>query len=260
MAMLPHGEFFGSNTALFENQSLADTHFSDYFQPAVISLQGYKDGGLIHVRLNATVFDQGETHFFLESSTDGPANVDAVWTIPPGWVQNYFMAIDDYGNPLQANQPLLPNIQATPVGNGQTADDGTPLSAFRVMVDLIAYGGYKFVGIIFTLTAGFLGLKCLLWTLVFLYAFAANAFFLFRSLRASWSKVEGTFKFIPSRLYTAVKHFRKAIDSWSKFACLVAGAGRKAFIMHHPSAWDDGSPSLIIILMGLTRREASSTE
>ncbi|KAF8181640.1 protein transporter yif1 [Pholiota molesta] len=52
------------------------------------------------------------------------------------------------------------------------------------MVDLIAYGGYKFVGIIFTIAAGFLGVKGLLWTLVFLYAFAANAFFLLRSLRA----------------------------------------------------------------------------
>ncbi|KAF8965454.1 YIF1-domain-containing protein [Flammula alnicola] len=52
------------------------------------------------------------------------------------------------------------------------------------VIDLIAYGGYKFVGVIFTLAAGFLGLKGLLWTIIFLYAFAANAFFMLRSLRA----------------------------------------------------------------------------
>ncbi|KAH9475837.1 Protein transport protein yif1 [Psilocybe cubensis] len=52
------------------------------------------------------------------------------------------------------------------------------------VMDLIAYGGYKFVGVIFTLAAGFLGVKGPLWTMVFLYAFAGYAFFLLRSLRA----------------------------------------------------------------------------
>ncbi|KAF9465852.1 YIF1-domain-containing protein [Collybia nuda] len=50
--------------------------------------------------------------------------------------------------------------------------------------DIIAYGGYKFVGVIFTLTVGFLGLTPVLQTVVFIYAFLANAFFLLRSLRS----------------------------------------------------------------------------
>ncbi|TFK37575.1 YIF1-domain-containing protein [Crucibulum laeve] len=52
------------------------------------------------------------------------------------------------------------------------------------VVDLIAYGGYKFVGVITTVTAGFLGVKGPLWTLIFVYSFLANAFFLLRSLRS----------------------------------------------------------------------------
>ncbi|KAF4609872.1 hypothetical protein D9613_010413 [Agrocybe pediades] len=52
------------------------------------------------------------------------------------------------------------------------------------VTDLIAYGGYKFVGVIFAISAGFLGLQGPLWTLVFLYVFASYAFFLLRSLRA----------------------------------------------------------------------------
>ncbi|TFK21367.1 protein transporter yif1 [Coprinopsis marcescibilis] len=50
-------------------------------------------------------------------------------------------------------------------------------------VDIFAYSGYKFIGVIFTLTASFLGLAGPLWMAVFIYAFAANAFFLLRSLR-----------------------------------------------------------------------------
>lgn len=65
------------------------------------------------------------------------------------------------------------------------------------VVDLIAYGGYKFVGyelfilrslhisscmhissVILTITAGFLKFSGPLWTLVFIYSFLANAFFL----------------------------------------------------------------------------------
>ncbi|RDB30741.1 Protein transport protein yif1 [Hypsizygus marmoreus] len=52
------------------------------------------------------------------------------------------------------------------------------------VVDLIAYGGYKFVGVIFTLLASFLHFPSILNTLVFIYAFLANAFFLLRSLRS----------------------------------------------------------------------------
>ncbi|EDR08475.1 uncharacterized protein LACBIDRAFT_173782 [Laccaria bicolor S238N-H82] len=52
------------------------------------------------------------------------------------------------------------------------------------VVDVFAYGGYKFVGVIVTITAGFLGLKGPLCLLVFVYAFLANAFFLLRSLRS----------------------------------------------------------------------------
>jgi hypothetical protein len=65
------------------------------------------------------------------------------------------------------------------------------------VVDLVAYGGYKFVGfvsssntflyftnavcrVVLALMAGFLGLPYALWSLVFLYAFLANAFFLVR--------------------------------------------------------------------------------
>lgn len=67
------------------------------------------------------------------------------------------------------------------------------------VVDLIAYGGYKFVGcaiptlltmpesvliyylsVIITITAGFLGFSGPLWILVFIYSFLATAFFLVR--------------------------------------------------------------------------------
>jgi len=52
------------------------------------------------------------------------------------------------------------------------------------LVDILAYTGYKFVGVIFALTAGFLGLSGALWSLFFIYAFCANALFLLRSLRS----------------------------------------------------------------------------
>jgi len=50
--------------------------------------------------------------------------------------------------------------------------------------DIVAYGGYKFVGVILTLFAGMLGFGRTIYGLVFLYAFFANAFFLLRSLRS----------------------------------------------------------------------------
>ncbi|KAI0311213.1 YIF1-domain-containing protein [Amylostereum chailletii] len=46
------------------------------------------------------------------------------------------------------------------------------------MVDLLAYGGYKFVGVIATLLMGLLTTSTTLYTLVFFYVFFANAFFL----------------------------------------------------------------------------------
>ncbi|TFK66346.1 YIF1-domain-containing protein [Pluteus cervinus] len=53
------------------------------------------------------------------------------------------------------------------------------------IVDLVAYGGYKFVGVILTLVTSLLpGLPNVTWKVVFVYAFLANAFFLLRSLRS----------------------------------------------------------------------------
>lgn len=51
------------------------------------------------------------------------------------------------------------------------------------VVDLVAYEGYKFVGIIVTLVAGLLGATGWIFWSVFFYVFAANFFFLLRSLR-----------------------------------------------------------------------------
>jgi len=50
-------------------------------------------------------------------------------------------------------------------------------------LDLIAYSGYKFVGTLVTLLIGLTGLGSLLYWGAFLYTFAANSFFLLRSLR-----------------------------------------------------------------------------
>ncbi|KAF8806686.1 protein transporter yif1 [Phlegmacium glaucopus] len=52
------------------------------------------------------------------------------------------------------------------------------------VIDILAYGGYKFVGVILSLAASFLGASGALWILVFIYAFLSNAFFLLRSLRS----------------------------------------------------------------------------
>ncbi|KAF8838299.1 hypothetical protein BDN67DRAFT_991363 [Paxillus ammoniavirescens] len=52
------------------------------------------------------------------------------------------------------------------------------------VIDLIAYGGYKFVGVIMTLLTSLVDPGTTIYTLVFLYAFASNAFFLLRSLRS----------------------------------------------------------------------------
>lgn len=53
----------------------------------------------------------------------------------------------------------------------------------HTLVDLLAYSGYKFVGTLVVLAVGLLGLGSWLYWLTFLYAFAATAFFLLRSLR-----------------------------------------------------------------------------
>jgi YIF1 len=45
-------------------------------------------------------------------------------------------------------------------------------------VDILAFTGYKFVGVILAITSGFIGLKGPLWMVIFVYAFLANAFFL----------------------------------------------------------------------------------
>ncbi|KAI6038572.1 hypothetical protein EDC04DRAFT_2868363 [Pisolithus marmoratus] len=52
------------------------------------------------------------------------------------------------------------------------------------VTDLVAYGGYKFVGVILTLLSGLVNPSRTIYLLVFAYAFAANAFFLLRSLRS----------------------------------------------------------------------------
>ncbi|GHJ88826.1 hypothetical protein NliqN6_5228 [Naganishia liquefaciens] len=50
-------------------------------------------------------------------------------------------------------------------------------------VELIGYGGYKFVGIIVTVIASFLNWGKIFYFSVFFYTFCANAFFLLRSLK-----------------------------------------------------------------------------
>ncbi|KAH9855550.1 YIF1-domain-containing protein [Lenzites betulinus] len=52
------------------------------------------------------------------------------------------------------------------------------------VLDVLAYDGYKFVGVIVTLIAGLLGFGRTLYLLVFLYTFFSTAFFLLRSLRS----------------------------------------------------------------------------
>ncbi|KAK9470831.1 uncharacterized protein V1510DRAFT_421950 [Dipodascopsis tothii] len=51
------------------------------------------------------------------------------------------------------------------------------------LLDLVAYSGYKFIGVILTMTASSLMPSFMLKYTVFFYTFAANAFFLLRSLK-----------------------------------------------------------------------------
>ncbi|PKI84444.1 hypothetical protein MVES_001494 [Malassezia vespertilionis] len=53
----------------------------------------------------------------------------------------------------------------------------------HTVVDLLAFAGYKFVGTLLVLAVGMLQMGRTLYWLTFLYVFAANAFFLLRSLR-----------------------------------------------------------------------------
>jgi len=52
------------------------------------------------------------------------------------------------------------------------------------IVDLLAYGGYKFVGVIATRLVGLAGSSPTLYSIAFIYTFLAHAFFLLRSLRS----------------------------------------------------------------------------
>ncbi|KAN0131710.1 YIF1 domain containing protein [Lactarius tabidus] len=58
------------------------------------------------------------------------------------------------------------------------------VQASSPIVDLLAYGGYKFVGVIATLLVGLVGLSRTFYSVAFIYTFLANAFFLLRSLRS----------------------------------------------------------------------------
>ncbi|PLW16471.1 hypothetical protein PCANC_18564 [Puccinia coronata f. sp. avenae] len=51
------------------------------------------------------------------------------------------------------------------------------------VIDLVAYSGYKFVGIIVSLLASLIGFRSSICWAIFVYVFGANAFFLLRSLR-----------------------------------------------------------------------------
>ena len=53
----------------------------------------------------------------------------------------------------------------------------------HTIFDLVAYSGYKFVGTLLVLAVGMLPLGRWAYWLTFFYVFAANAFFLLRSLR-----------------------------------------------------------------------------
>ncbi|EPQ51618.1 hypothetical protein GLOTRDRAFT_132987 [Gloeophyllum trabeum ATCC 11539] len=52
------------------------------------------------------------------------------------------------------------------------------------VTDIVAYGGYKFVGVIMTLLAGLLGAGRTLYSIVFIYSFCSIALFMLRSLRS----------------------------------------------------------------------------
>jgi len=57
------------------------------------------------------------------------------------------------------------------------------IAGTSTVVDLVSYGGYKFVGIMPVLLASLMGLRPSFYWPIFLYSFSATAFFLLRSLR-----------------------------------------------------------------------------
>ncbi|KAK9461627.1 uncharacterized protein V1516DRAFT_695158 [Lipomyces oligophaga] len=57
------------------------------------------------------------------------------------------------------------------------------ISSESQVLDLVAYSGYKFIGVILTMIAGALAPGFFIKYSVFFYTFSANAFFLLRSLR-----------------------------------------------------------------------------
>ncbi|KAH9039956.1 YIF1-domain-containing protein [Lactarius hengduanensis] len=58
------------------------------------------------------------------------------------------------------------------------------VQGFSPIVNLLVYGGYKFVGVIATRLVGLVGLSRTLYSVAFIYTSLANAFFLLRSLRS----------------------------------------------------------------------------
>ncbi|KAJ3839682.1 YIF1-domain-containing protein [Lentinula raphanica] len=58
------------------------------------------------------------------------------------------------------------------------------VQASKQAVDIIAYSGYKFVGVIFTILSSYLYLSRALYYIIFFYFFFANGLFLLRSLRS----------------------------------------------------------------------------
>jgi len=51
------------------------------------------------------------------------------------------------------------------------------------VTDLVAYGGYKFVGVIATIVVGLLSTSRTIYLIAFVYAFGSNGFFLLRALK-----------------------------------------------------------------------------
>ncbi|KAI5123934.1 hypothetical protein M0805_006349 [Coniferiporia weirii] len=57
------------------------------------------------------------------------------------------------------------------------------ISGSSQVTDLVAYGGYKFVGVIATVLVGLLNMSRTVYLAAFLYSFGANGFFLLRALK-----------------------------------------------------------------------------
>ncbi|KAH7890371.1 YIF1-domain-containing protein [Phlebopus sp. FC_14] len=81
------------------------------------------------------------------------------------------------------------------------------------IIDLIAYGGYKFVGVILTLLTGLLSTGAWIYSLVFVYAFAANAFFLFllTSLLSLRTHTPSLHRFLDRILFSQLRTLRQVV-------------------------------------------------